>query len=301
MRRSRLFYITGVFLLAFLVAGCKDKPTEEKSETAPQKQTIEQTPAIEAEVLATVNGSPVTRSELEQALVRMVGEEAASTLEDQARKKVLESLVMSRAISQAREKELTADEKQHLEREVNAYREQLLTRQYIAAHGTPQPHSTEEVEQYYRDHPERFGAQIVKKYEMVTCKRPLSPAEKDELLQILEQSEQNKQKDWRMWATDLAAQGYPVVYRQGSGDEKLLHIKLSKLLSSLTMEQKPQLLFIREIPYLVRLEAVEKTPPQPFDQVAGRIRKILARQQVRKTVEEVSKEVLAGADVKYVD
>jgi hypothetical protein len=300
MRRSPLFQITGALLLfVLLLAGCKEKQTEETSDTASQKQTVEQAPALEPDALATVNGSAITKSELEQTLVRMVGEEVASTLEDQAKKKVLESLVLSRAISQARTKEMSADEKKHLEREVNAYREQLLTRQYIAGHGSPQPISAEEVEQYYAAHPERFGGEVIKKYEMITCKRPLGPAEKDELLQILEDSE--KHNDWRQWAADLAAQGYPVAYRQGRDDEKLLHIKLTKLFASLTKKTKPQLLFIREIPYLVRLQDVEKRPLQPLEQVAPRIRKILAQQRIKKTVDKVSKEVLAKVAVKYVD
>jgi hypothetical protein len=61
------------------------------------------------------------------------------------------------------------------------------------------------------------------------------------------------------------------------------------------------LLFIRKIPYLIRLKDVEKTPLQPLDQVAAKIRKILMQQQIKKTVEKVSKEVLAKTEVKYVD
>ncbi len=81
-------------------------------------------------VLARVNGSAITASELNAAVERSFGADAE--LADTRRKGVLESLVLSRAIALAREKELDEAGKRAIERKVAAYREEVLVREYLA-------------------------------------------------------------------------------------------------------------------------------------------------------------------------
>lgn len=290
-------------LTLFLLFACDNQVVKEDAEVTNTEQQAEvpsatkTVPTVKEDILALVNGSAITQTDLDFAIIKLIGEEAAARMDEKATKKVLDSMVMSRAISQLQQKEMNDDEQAEVEREVEIYKEQLLVRRYLAAHGSPQPVTIKQIQDYYDAHPELFGSKKIKHYEMITTKRPLKGNERDELLSKLRDPE--KQPNWLDWSNELGALGYPLTYRQGRDDGKTLHPKLTQALTSLAQGQVSPLILIQETPYLIRITALQEIPARPLSEVTGPIRKKLAPIQVKKTIEEVGKEALDKAVIEY--
>src|SRR4051812_16762816 len=85
-------------------------------------------PAPEAgeEPVAIVNGTTITRADVDMAAKRSLGELAIGSVQRAAYPHLVDAAVQSRAISMAAEHELSDSDKKSLERELAAYREQLL-------------------------------------------------------------------------------------------------------------------------------------------------------------------------------
>jgi len=86
------------------------------------------------DVLAQVNGAPVTRYDLERTIAETLNEDAIHQLDEDGRRRALESVVASRAIARAREAELEPAAREALERKVVRYWEKFLVWQYLHAH-----------------------------------------------------------------------------------------------------------------------------------------------------------------------
>ena len=129
-------------------------------------------------LLASVNESPITQAQLDQSLERTFGSDARE-VDSETRRKVLESLVTSRAIALQSERELDAAFKQDLERRVSAYREELLVKRFLAKHAPPQPVSKEQIEAYYRQYPQRFGGYTRRRFELLASEGSLSGRERE--------------------------------------------------------------------------------------------------------------------------
>lgn len=248
-------------------------------------------------VLARVNGSPVTRYECDRVIDATIGEKNASKLDDEGRQKILESLVASRAIAQRCETQLTGEERAELAKKVQAYREQLLVKKYIAKTVTPEPVSQEMVNTYYQAHPEKFGAESLRTYEMITTSRNPKPDERDTLIAILVHPE--TKKDWKKWVQEIERKGFPVLYNDGRVVEKLLHPKLNTLMNGLKVGESSSMSFIDGRPYLVRITNEESIPPRPLAEVSSQIRKSLGPVQLKKAVKQISDDVLKTVDVEY--
>lgn len=248
-------------------------------------------------VLAQVNGSAITQYDVEHTARDMLGEHTATRLDEATRKKVLESLVQSRAIAHAREKELTPEERAELEKKVAAYREELLVKQYLVRHTRPSGVTGEMVRQYYEQHPERFGARKERSYELVTVTGTLTPAQRTSVIDALGQAE--REQDWAAWVERLKKAGQPVALRRGHGDEGVLHRKLGQLMAQLAVGQASKLTFIDGTPYAVRVTAEREIPPKPLAEVSEEIRKTLAPVKVKDAVKQASAQVLKGTEVAY--
>ncbi|MFO7607496.1 MAG: peptidylprolyl isomerase [Desulfurivibrionaceae bacterium] len=268
----------------FILPGCGDKNEEVKLPG-------------DSEVLATVNGSVISRFDLDLSIETMMGREEAEKIDAAGRGKVLESLVMSRAISQARAQVAPADDLAVINRKAAAYREKLLVRQYLAKNAPPQPVTREMIRDYYLNHLDEFGAKKERVYEMISSKRPLKAEERNALLEKLRKPEEKR--DWRKWVEELQKQGYPLAYRRGAVVEKILHPQLRKMLESLKKNEPSPLTFIKDICYLVKIVEEKDQPARPLKEVSGQIRKMLVPVQLKKSIEQVSREVLEKAEVEY--
>ena len=296
MNLARVIHYALILLLSAVLMACGEKPAGESS-----KKDSSQPVTLEGDnvVLVRVNGSEITRYDLEQTIRSTLGRYSESRLDRAARRKVLESMVASRAIAQAQETELSEKDRSAIDKKVQAYREELLVMQYLSRHAPPQPVTQEMVREYYESHPEQFGRKTIRTYEMITSNRSLKGGERDRLLAVLRDAAQKK--EWKGWVTALERQGYPVAFRQGQITEKILHPQLQLLMESLRKGETSNLVFVKGSPYVVRIVKEEKIPPRPLSEVSGQIRKSLVPVQLKKAVKQAAAEVLKTAEVVYED
>jgi hypothetical protein len=282
--RTRPNTATALLLLSALAAACGERA---------QKARL----PGDDKVVAEVNDTQITQYDVERTIAAMLGESAAERLDDAARKNVLQSLVQSRAIAQAREKELSVEQRAELEKKVAAYREELLVKQYLLAHTRQDGVSSDMVRQYYDEHPERFGGGKVRSYELVTVSGALAPAQRTKVIEALGQGE--RETDWRAWTERLKQAGHPVALRSGQGDEAVLHPKLRQLMDQLAVGKASKLTFIEGAPYAVRVTAERARPARPLAEVSDQIRKTLAPVKLKQAVKQASDQVLENAEVAY--
>jgi hypothetical protein len=294
-----LFTKCTLLLFAVSLLSCTEpKNTAEQTPPEPPKPAAQKV-VLEGDdiVLARVAGEPITRYDLEQTIQSTLGEASAGRLDEAGRKKILESLVAGRAIAQAQEAALKPEEIAEIDKKTQAYREQLLVKQYLAKHAAPQPVTQDMVRDYYQAHPERFGGRTIRSYEMLAGKRQLKTTERDDLIKAMQGAA--VKKDWQQWVQSLQQQGYPIELRQGQVDEKLLHPRLRQLMMSLQKGQTSQLSFIEGQAYIIRVVDEKQLPPRPLNEVSAQIRKALVPVQLKKAVKQASDQVLQTTEVIY--
>jgi len=282
-----------------LISCTEEKPavSEKQIETTPPSDPPKVILEGDDIILARVNGSSITQYELELSIRITLGNQAASRLDENGRRKILESLVASRAIAQVQEAEMSPQELAAIKKKVQAYQEQLFVKQYLAKHVSPQPVSSEMVREYYEAHPERFGSRNFRKYEMITSGPKLRTVERDEIINILGNALENT--DWQNWVNDLKQRGYPVSFRKGLVMEKVLHPRLEQVMKSLKSGETSNLIFIKGVPYVVRIVEDQQVPPRPLNKVSNQIRQALIPVQLKKAVKQASEQVLAKSEVIY--
>ena len=91
--------------LAVLLVGCKDD----------SKQALSDVPVEPSATLVTVDKTPITRAQLELTIERTLGESAPLFANEEVERKILESLVSSRAMALLAERELDASEREQLD------------------------------------------------------------------------------------------------------------------------------------------------------------------------------------------
>lgn len=284
------------FCLLMLVSlllgfGCQ---SEEKADVKVMRVTLEG----DAVILAKVMGTPITQYELEQVVLTTLGPEQGALLGDEGRRKVLESLVASRAMALASEKELEGEALEAVEKRVAVYREQLLVKKYLAAHADPQPVTAEMVKAYYEKNPERFGARTTVVYEMISTEKALEGDERGRVMEALKGK--GEEPGWDKAVADLREQRLPVFYKKGRAVKGMMNPRLYSLIVSIQEGEASDLTFIEGTPYLVRVIQREEVPPRPLGEVSARIRKSLVPVQLKKDVKKVSEQVLGETTVEYL-
>ncbi len=277
--------------ITFLMVACTEKSDQATTEPKPGNLKGDDV------ILASVNDSPITKYDLNQTIRSTLGRSSASKLDEEGRKKVLESLVASRAIAQVQEKALTPKETAALEKKINSYREKLLVKQHLAKNVPLQPVTQEMIQKYYRDHPEKFGEKKTRTYEMIVSQENLEIKARDGLIKALKNPQEKK--DWAKWVKDLKKNNHEVSYRKGQLSDKILNSKLRNLMASLKMGDTSSLTFIRGMVYIVRIRDEKQIPPRPLKDVSGQIRKTLSPIQIKKAVKQASEDVLEEVNVVY--
>jgi hypothetical protein len=283
-------------MLAWLVMGCTEPgktPVQAQNELRKQSSLL----PGEDQVLATVNGSPITRYELEQAIRKTLGESVGRKLDASGKQTVLESLVASRAIAQLQEQTAVEKDVAAIEKKTAAYREELLVERYLAENAPARPVTDQMARAYYQEHPEQFGARTVRTFEMVTSIRGLSAGERDDLIPALGGVGSNK--DWQTWVAKMKGKGYPLQYRTDHVTESALQPRLIEMTRALEIGEASPFTFIDERPYLLRITSEKAHPPQPYKAVKARIHKMLAPVQLKETVKAAAARVIEKSDVVY--
>jgi len=284
-----------ILLLVLIAFACQQNSDNQTSDQADLKITqIDSSP-----VLARVNGSPITEYELELLIDKTIGQKNASQIDAGTKKKILDSLIASRAIAIKSENQISEDEKLEITKKTKAYREQLLVKKYLAANTTPQPVTQEMVKDYYNTRPDKFGAKTIRTYEMISISQDLTTGQRDKVLAKLKEAD--GKTSWNSWADELKKKGLPVFYKKGDALENLLHPKINNLIKSTGKGQTSKISFVDKKPCIVRVIDIRETPPRPLPEVSTQIRKMLVPVQLKKAVKQMSADVLKTSDVEYMD
>ncbi|NVJ62008.1 MAG: peptidyl-prolyl cis-trans isomerase [Gammaproteobacteria bacterium] len=247
--------------------------------------------------LAKVNGKPISAEDLDSAIDRTVGELAAFQLDEAGRQKVLESLVLSKAMADKQLSNMGPEDTAALERKVTAYREELLAKQYLQQNITPVPVSESMVEEYYRDNPNKFGGKTIRTYEVIKANSKLSGDVRKQLMEKMNQL--TFDSDWQKATQQMTDSGFGVSFSKGAVTEGVLKSKIDSIIQTLEQDQVSSVHFIDGIPMIFRVTKSQSVSPKPLAEVRSEIRKSLAPIQLRKAIKKASEEILKEAEVIY--
>lgn len=284
----RVEWTLGCLLAALLLAGCRDDDGAE---------ALAQVPVEPSATLVTVDESPITRAQLELTVERTLGESAPLFANDEVERKILDSLVASRAMALLAERELGASERAQLDLKAQAYREELLVRHYLEQHATPEPVTSEQVADYYQRHPEEFGGGVEKSFEIITSDQELDETQRAELIALLSGAEVQG-NDWQKRVAAWRAAGKPLEYRSNRIKPELLEQPLRSLVEP-TAAGSIAPLYVDGQMLLVRVTAEERLPARPLSEVSGEIREKLAPQALKQAVKSLSEEATRQVKVQY--
>jgi len=279
---------------ALLLSGfaCGETPEE-----VPEEEASVALPGDDV-VLAEVNGSTITRYDLERTVAETLDEFAVGRLEPEARRQALESLVSTRAIAQARERELSPEQRAEVDRKVSRYRDQILVGQYLAAHAPPSAVTDEMVREYYEEHADRFGGGTVRRHEVLYATRALADTERNRVLAELREAD--GQPDWRAFAASLRERQMPMAHQRGDSNAAgVLPTRVRRVLETLPAGRASAVTFVEGRPFVVRVTGETQRPRRPLAEVRREIRAALAPLQIRASVRQVRADVLAEAEVTY--
>ncbi|WP_144391293.1 peptidylprolyl isomerase [Pleionea sediminis] len=282
----KLFAKTSLVFLVSLFVACSDtsNKTEDSSST-------------NQDWLVKVNGDVISSEDLESAIERTVGELAAFQLDESGRQKVLESLVLSRAMADKQLSLMTEEEVASIDSQVKAYREELLAKLYLKNNLTPIPVTEEMVKEYYENNPDKFGGKTVRSYEVVKANSKVSGEARKKIMSSL--SDIAKEPQWQDKVQQLKQQGFGVSYAKGAVTQGVLNSKVDSIIQGLPLQEASSVHFVDGIPMILRVVKEQKVSPKPLAEVRNDIRKSLAPIQLRKAVKKASKEILAEAKVVY--
>lgn len=268
-------------LLALALAAC-NKPADKAQAPAPPK------------VLATVNGDEITQADLDFAVASLVGSRRIP-LDAQARRRVLEGMVLNRVIAGATEKDMSADERALLDRSVEQFREQQLAKIYLARQQLVATVTEERIRSYYDEHLPQFGARQVRQFDLLTAR-----ASGDDLASALNALQAAKsENDWHAAADRARKKGLPVQFRNGSSQDGGLPTRLSQAIDATAANDPPQLIQAAGAAYLFRVTSATGVPAAPLSEVHGQIVSILSAQDLKQALDVASKTLLPQAKVSY--
>lgn len=279
--------VLGCLLVGWALVGCDDD----------SQQALKDVPVEPSATLVTVDESPITRAQLELTIERTLGDSAPLFANEEVERKILDSLVSSRAMALLAERELDASEKQQLDLKAQAYREELLVRHYLQEHATPEPVSTEMVADYYNRHPEEFGGGVEKSFEIIASTTELDERQRSELIALLSGADVQK-GDWQALVASWRAAGRPLEYRQNKLRPEMLDQPLRSLVEGTATGSLAPLYTNGQL-LLVRVTAEQKLPAKPLAEVSAAIREKLAPQALKKAVKELSAQAVEQVKVQY--
>lgn len=273
--------LTGALLLSLYGCGSKEQQPQPAHQSSP--------------AVAHVNGEIITQADVDFMLERMLKGQAFAQADDALRKKVLDSLISSRAMKIQMESLLSPEEKAAITLSVKAYEEELYVKEYLANHVVPEPVTLEMIQAYYDKHPEEFGGEVVRDFQLLALGNANDQQARDKFLAAV--PEIKAANDWNA-AKKQWAQSYALQYQEGRARPGLLDPALEQAISRLNAAETSDLVYANDQIYLVKVTNVTPLAPKPLTDVSANIRKQLAAQQLRSAVKKASEDVLTKVEVK---
>jgi len=277
-------------VIALLLTAC-DKNTDKQNNNEASLQDNK------GALLAEVDGEKIHQQQLDALLVSMFGEYQASLLDEQGRKKALDSMVASKALVKVSLQQLGKEEIEQIEFKSQQYRENILVNAYVKQQMTPQPVSNVMIEEYYQTHLENFGQKKLPEYELLTTKAVLADVSRDKFLQAF--SEVDKAKGLKYIKQQMEKKKFSVEYHKGVLGESVLQAKIHNFIKSQKLQKVSNITFIDNKPYIALIISEQTRAAAPLSEVRENIRKTLAMKQVKETVKKLSEEAVKQVNVVY--
>jgi hypothetical protein len=284
--------LVGLVSVFALVRSCADE--KEQSEEAAE---VAQALKGEDIVLAYVGDKrePVTAYDVDFASKQTLGKLADVVLEGKARFQVAESIIASKSIAQLREAEMSAAELAELEKHVQAHRERLLVKAYLAKHAKPETISEEEMQAYYKENPTKFGARDERKFEMVFVDLGADRGLQAELLQGL--ASVAASEDWRKAVAEKQSDGLLFGFREGDVELASLPAELRTAALKLQAKERTNVINQGRKSYVLRVNAINRLEAKPFAEVKDKIAKILEPRATKRQVESIQAQATSQVKV----
>ena len=277
-----------ILIMSTLLFACEPKSVDETVTSAVQENE---------RVLVKVNGEVISENDLDAAIVRTLGEYGAFQLDDAGRNKVLQSLVVSKAMAITQQNKLNEEELKRIEQMVKAYREELLVKRYLKNNVVPIPVTSQMVEDYYKKHPEQFGGKTIRTFEVVKgLTKAEGPARKKIISAITELSIQS---EWKEAVSELKLKGLQIDYSKGALSKGTLKSDIDSIISDTPLGKTSNIHFVDGLPLITRILSEKTIAPKPLSLVSNDIKKSLAPIQLKKAVKQASDELLLQVSVTY--
>lgn len=281
-----------VLFLTMGISACDSGPADVE-ETQPPETTDT------SNVLVEVSGSPITVEDVSFTIDRTFSSAEKINADDRLQRKVLESLVASRAMRLLAEKQLSPQEREDIRRKAEAYEEELFVQAYLRANAEPQPVTSSQVEAYYAENKHLFGATPLRDFELLSASPDMNEEALEQLLNRV--AHIRSVSDWESHQDEWQRQ-YGLNYRSVSASQAgLLDQSLERVLGGLEEGETSDVIYLNGRPHLLRLQKTTLSPARPLSEVSSEIRKTLAPQQLREAVKKASEQAQAQLDITYAD
>ena len=251
------------------------------------------------DIVARVNGEAITIQDVDFIMSKTFKSAELMLLNNDIRKKVLESLVASKAMKQASLQSLHPDELEVIQRRTHAYNEELFVKSYLSQNINNMPVTAEMVTRYYHENKEDFGAEKIKKIELIKTVDTISELKRNAFLDQV--STLKKSNNWKKVATKHWLEENDLLYQQIEVKPGLLQPELDQQIKQLKKGHTSDIVMLKGEANLIRVIDVKTLAPQPLAQVSNYIRKILAPIQLRKAVKAATDDVVKQANVEYIE
>jgi len=253
----------------------------------------------DSKVLAKVNAEVITENQLAVNMEALFGKNNALVrLQEAERKKIIESMVMSRLIRQLAEKSLDDNQRNTYQLKANAYKEKLIINDFLKENITVAAVSDEEVAAYYKKHPDKYGAINLVKYELLTTSEKLNEIVRDKLLSLY--STNIKQSDIRQLQKDITSHGVKMLYQKGVLREGILDKTIEDIVHQLNQGEVSSLIMKNGRPYIVKVVEKTQMPAKPLSEVTNEIRRQLVPIALKNAIRIKTEKLKEKAKIEYL-
>lgn len=250
--------------------------------------------------LASVNGSVIGSEDLSVYIARTIGSDYSGFTDANLEKNVLQSFIASRAIAQKSLQSMSDDERVTLEKRVAQFREELLVKRYLLENVTPEAISNEDIRAYYDNNQDEFSGKKERLYEFLTVSPEQYTSDPAAAMALIASAK--TESDWAKLTAKGNQSDSVILLRNtqsfvggGSGSA------IEKAVLGLAPTKLSKVVFENGSPYIAKLLRIEKLPAKSFEEARTEISRRLLPAHIKETVKKISAEVLASAEVKFLE
>jgi len=259
---------------------------------------VNESPIETSVILAKVNNQVITEKNVALVINQTFANNPMVTNNPEIRKKILASLVASKAMNEVMLKELDQEQINDIKIRAQHYQEELFVKAYLQQHAVPEPVTSAMINDYYHNNLEKFGKVDVKIVEVLQRKSKLNENERDAILTNL--ATINVTDNWQNFVENQG-KSLSLSYIKTKFYPGIFDKEVSDVIETLNVDENSKIVFVQGQPYIIRVIAVQTLPAKPLSSVSVTIRKKLAALQLKKAVKESSKQVIEKMDVVYME